>query len=114
MTGWFIGRFQPWHQGHAKCVEKILEECDRCTIIIKGAKESKSNPYTVVEVKTMIGAWIIFSGYKRRVDVQIIFGDSENMTAYYGRKVGWGFKEIKLDNKTEAISATKIRNNEKD
>jgi len=27
----------------------------------------------------------------------------------YGRKVGWGIREIKLDAATERISATKIR-----
>ncbi len=27
----------------------------------------------------------------------------------YGREVGWGIRQIKLDEKTEAISATKIR-----
>ena len=109
MTGWFIGRFQPWHEGHAKCVEKILEECDRCTIIIKSAEISESDPYTFVEVKAIIDSWIALSKHRGRVNVQIIYGDSKDLTVYYGRGVGWGFKEIKLDKKTEAISATKIR-----
>ena len=109
MTGWFIGRFQPWHEGHAKCVEKILEECDRCTVIVKCAEMSDSDPYTYDDVISIIKAWILKSRNKDKVDVQVIYGDSKDLTVYYGRKVGWKFKEIKLDKKTEAISATKIR-----
>jgi len=30
----------------------------------------------------------------------------------FGRKVGWGIREIRLDKTTEAISATKIREEE--
>jgi len=32
-----------------------------------------------------------------------------NLIIKSSRKVGWGIREIKLDEKTEAISATKIR-----
>ena len=67
---------------------------------IRDTPIDKDNPYTVRERKKMIKT--AFPKIKI-----IVIPDIEEIV--YGRKVGWGIREIKLDAETEAISATKIR-----
>jgi len=55
-TGLFIGRFQPFHNGHLKDIKDVLREVDEIVIGIGSINESKTeqNPFTVEERKTMI------------------------------------------------------------
>lgn len=50
-AGLFIGRFQPFHLGHWKVVEWILENHERVVIVIGSADKSRTrvNPFTVGE-----------------------------------------------------------------
>ncbi len=48
--------------------------------------------------------------WKGRYDV-ILIPDIERVC--YGREVGWDIRQIKLDDETEVISATKIREEHK-
>jgi nicotinamide-nucleotide adenylyltransferase len=47
----FIGRFQPFHNGHLKVIEQILEENDRVIIAIGSAEKNflPQNPFTAGE-----------------------------------------------------------------
>jgi len=113
-TGWYIGRFQPFHKGHQAMIEKILEECDTCVVLVRPMEKSEDNPYDMSEVYDSIYDWVDKSKLKDKVvAISPMFGADE-LTVYYGRKVGWDFKEIKLDKETEAISASKIRNDNLD
>ena len=40
MRGLFIGRFQPFHKGHLKAVEWILERCDELVIAVGSTQRS--------------------------------------------------------------------------
>jgi len=40
MRGLFIGRFQPFHKGHMKAVEWILERCDELIIAVGSTQRS--------------------------------------------------------------------------
>ncbi|UCD93220.1 MAG: nicotinamide-nucleotide adenylyltransferase [Methanobacteriota archaeon] len=52
----FVGRFQPFHNGHLFMVRKILEDLDRVIIGIGSAQHSHTprNPYTSSERQSMI------------------------------------------------------------
>ena len=95
-----IGKFQPFHEGHKKLIQTVLDEGKNVCVAIRDTGTDENNPYTSWEREKMI----------RDVFPQvriIVIPDIEEII--YGRKVGWGIREIKLDAETEAISATKIR-----
>jgi adenylylsulfate kinase len=103
-TGVFIGRFQPFHEGHKRCVEHILKERDRCLILVRDTVKSTTNPLSAKMRVAMIRA--AFSG-DPRVDVAVLPDKSADLAVYIGRDVGYDL--IKLDADTEAISATDLR-----
>ncbi len=56
--GVFIGRFQPFHEGHAKVVNTALENVDKLIILIGSANNPRTirNPFTFEERKEFISA----------------------------------------------------------
>ena len=56
MRGFYIGRFQPYHDGHHRMVEKIAEEVDELVLGIGSAGDSHmvSDPFTAGERVMMI------------------------------------------------------------
>ena len=52
----FIGRVQPFHNGHLKAIKYILKSCDYLIILIGSAQKSHEgeNPFTVGERMEMI------------------------------------------------------------
>lgn len=64
-TGLFIGRFQPFHNGHLKVIRDILEENERITIVIGGpAKTDEKNPFSFGERERMIRLALKSEGIK--------------------------------------------------
>lgn len=107
----FIGRFQPLHFGHVKLMRTVLDEGGKVCIGIRDTKKDKKNPYSVIERIDMIREEFspeIKAGTVKYVKMPDI------LDVCYGRDKGWGIRQIKLDKKTESISATKIRNKNKD
>lgn len=100
----FIGRWQPFHQGHKKLIETVLNEGKNALIAIRDTKISDKNPYSAEERYQMI--YEAMKDWGNRVRI-ITIPDIKNVI--YGRDVGWGIREIRLDEQTESISATKIR-----
>lgn len=103
-TGVFIGRFQPLHDGHRRCIEKVLAENDHCVVLVRDCERSDKNPFTYEERVAMIRA--AFPD-QRRVSVQRLADPGADLTVYIGREVGYDL--IQLDATTEAISATDVR-----
>lgn len=103
-TGVFIGRFQPFHEGHKRCVEKILNEKDRCIILLRDTEATEKNPFDTEKRKAFIRAEF---PDESRVIIQTVDDPSADLTIYIGRDVG--YQLIQLDAATEAISATDIR-----
>lgn len=102
----FIGRYSPFHLGHKKLIDTVLGEGKNVCIAIRDTEISEKDPYTYDEREKNIRKI-----YPNRERVQIIqIPDIEEVC--YGRKVGWGIRQIKLDEDTENISATKIRSGE--
>lgn len=97
----FIGRYQPLHDGHIKLMKKVMEEGKNVCVALRHTPISEKNPYTVKERQEMVRKTF---GDKVKI---IVVPDIEDVC--YGREVGWGIREIRLDPETEKISATKIR-----
>ncbi|OGJ58092.1 hypothetical protein A2881_05120 [Candidatus Peribacteria bacterium RIFCSPHIGHO2_01_FULL_55_13] len=103
-TGVFIGRFQPFHEGHRRCVGKILEQRDRCIILVRETETTEKNPIAVAERIGMIRAHFPDSS---RVEILTIQDPGADLSVFIGRDVGYDL--IELDAATEAISATDLR-----
>ncbi|MFA5599313.1 MAG: adenylyl-sulfate kinase [Phenylobacterium sp.] len=108
----FIGRYQclPPHAGHRGIIEKVMSEGKNVLIAFRDTKIDAKNPYSVEE---RMASWReVFSKEIESGQMKLIpIDDIEEVC--YGRDVGWGIRQIKLDEATEAISATKIREQSK-
>lgn len=105
-TGIYVGRFQPFHDGHKKCVMHILSECDRCEILLRDTPKTNKNPFSLAERMAMIR-----SNFEHeeniKIDIIPVNDEGAELTVYIGRGVGYDL--IQLDETTEKISATNIR-----
>lgn len=102
----FIGRFQPFHQGHLWVVDEILKEGKNVLICIRDIKPDEQNPFTAQEVETNIKKELWKYLAKERVKVMII-PDIESVN--FGRGVGYDIIEHIPPQEVGDISATKIR-----
>ena len=50
----FVGRWQPWHDGHQWLIEQRLKLNKKVWIAIRDVEPDKNNPYTPIEVKLNI------------------------------------------------------------
>jgi adenylylsulfate kinase len=103
-TGLFVGRFQPFHDGHRKCIEKILTTCDRCIVLMRETEYTEKNPFDVEKRKAMIREAFPDTA---QVEIQIFTDPGAELSVFIGREVG--YELIQLDEQTENISATDIR-----
>lgn len=98
----FIGRWQPFHAGHKALIQTVLDEGKNVLVGIRDTEISESDPFTAEEREKMIKEAL------PQVRT-IILPDIEEVV--YGRKVGWGIREIHLGEEIEKISGTEIRKN---
>ncbi|MDF2690422.1 MAG: cytidyltransferase-like domain protein [Gammaproteobacteria bacterium] len=56
--GVFIGRFQPFHEGHLHIIQKALESCDQLILIVGSIKRARTvkNPWDFQQRKSLIEA----------------------------------------------------------
>ena len=102
----FIGRWQPWHNGHRWLIDQRLQEGKNVLICVREVSKDDKNPYNPEEVKLNVENELQDLIDSKKVKV-IIIPDIESVN--YGRGVGYKIDEIILDEKTQQISATKIR-----
>ncbi len=103
-TAQMLGRWQPWHAGHQKLFEEILKKTGQVLIMVRDVQGVDDNPFNFETVqKNILGA---LKDYQNRIKIILV----PNITNIcYGRGVGYKIEEIVLDEKTQQISATKIR-----
>lgn len=103
----FIGRWQPFHEGHKRLIQVVLDEGGKVVIAVRDTPLSEGNPYAIED---------------RVARIKNVYGGNENVEVIaipdikevcYGRDVGWGVRRIRLEKQIEEISATKIRNSKK-
>lgn len=98
----FIGRWQPFHNGHDYIIRKKLEEGIPVLIAVRDTPLDESNPFSVKERMDMIRAAYVGE------DVQVIsIPDIESVNI--GRNVGYAVNEYQVPEDIKGISATQIR-----
>lgn len=102
----FIGRWQPWHDGHKWLIDQRLNEGKNVLICIRDIEPNDKNPFTAEEVEANIKRelWQLIGN--ERVKVMII-PDIESVN--FGRGVGYDIIEHLPPQEVSEISATKIR-----
>lgn len=100
----FIGRYQPFHNGHKALIETVLKEGKPVFIAVRDTLITDENPYDYDSREK-----IIKDSLKDWGDKVIVMKIPDVAEVCYGRGVGWGVREIKLSKDLEDISATKIR-----
>ena len=102
----FIGRWQPWHDGHRWLIDQRLNEGKNVLICVREVSQDDKNPYNPIDVKKNVEKELIDLINSGRVKVMII-PDIESVN--YGRGVGYDIIEHIPPKKIGEISATKIR-----
>ena len=102
----FIGRWQPWHNGHRWLIDQRLKEGRNVLICVREVSEDDQNPYNPLDVKKNIEKELEDLTSSNTVKV-IIIPDIESVN--YGRGVGYDIIEHIPPDDIGNISATKIR-----
>jgi len=130
MIGLFIGRFQPFHNGHLHAIKQILKECDKVIIGIGSANSeiTEQNPLNSIKRKELIekvmqsenitNCQIVLINdqethqlwadevRKKANPFDILYVSGENIRLDFIKSCGFEVKEVDFLN---GISATKIR-----
>jgi len=102
----FIGRYQPWHEGHRWLIDQRLKEGKNVWVAIRSRPDSPDEPWGADRVQANIKEELKDLIEEGKVIVSII-PDIESIN--YGRGVGYDIIEHTPPKKVEKISATKIR-----
>ncbi len=97
----FIGRWQPFHEGHKYLIDEALEKGENVCIAVRSTEISDKNPYTVEQRAEMIRRV-----YKDRVEI-IAIPDIKSINI--GRKVGYDVNRIDPPEHIGKISGTNVR-----
>ena len=102
----FIGRWQPWHEGHRWLIDQRLNEGKHVWIGIRNVEPSENQPWTAHEVMMNIQEELNDLIEKGRIFISIV-PDIESVN--YGRGVGYEIIEHVPPEDIKKVSATKIR-----
>ena len=101
---YMLGRFQPFHDGHKQLFQRALAKHGQVAIMVRDMPISESNPWKPEDICENIEQELYeYAGKFRCYPVPNI------MNITYGRGVGYKIEEEVLDEETQKISATKIR-----
>lgn len=104
----FIGRWQPWHDGHMWLIDQRLNEGKNVWIGIRNIIPDETNPQSPHEVLMNISQKLKDLIESGRVLITII-PDIESVN--YGRGVGYDIIEHLPPQEIHDISATELRKN---
>jgi nicotinamide mononucleotide adenylyltransferase len=102
----YIGRWQPWHEGHRWLIDQRLNERKNILICIRDIEPDAKNPWTAKEVETNLHIELKDLVDEGKVKVLII-PDIESINI--GRGVGYDVIEHIPPDQIKEISATSIR-----
>jgi hypothetical protein len=104
-TALFIGRYQPFHDGHRALIVEGLRRVGQVCIAVRDTHGiDDKNPYDFEYVKARIEHSL------REFEGRFAVVSLPNIThIFYGRDVGYAVERIDLDQSIENISATDLR-----
>ena len=105
----FVGRFQPYHQGHISLVMQKINEGIPALIMVRDIVPDAKNPFTTEQTVEMIEEYHTTKGHNVQV---ITIPDIESIN--FGRGVGYEINEFTPPENIGWISATGIRNSIKE
>jgi nicotinamide mononucleotide adenylyltransferase len=107
----YIGRWQPWHQGHRWLIDQRLDNGKNVLICIRDIEPDEKNPWTSKEVEANLQIELKDLVEQGRVKI-ITIPDIESINI--GRGVGYDLIEHCPPDEIKEISATRIRNKMKE
>lgn len=104
-TALFIGRYQPFHDGHKALIVEGLNRVGQVCIAVRNTQGTdEKNPFGFEYVRARIEHGL------RQYEGQFVVVPLPNITAvFYGRDVGYAVERIDLDASIQTISATDLR-----
>lgn len=104
-TALFIGRYQPFHDGHkALIVEGLRRVGQVCIAVRDTAGTDAKNPFSFDYVRARIEHGL------REYEGRFVVVQLPNIShVFYGREVGYAVERIELGDELEKISATETR-----
>ena len=102
----FIGRWQPWHEGHRWLIDQALNEGKKVVLCIRDVPKNEKNPWTSYEIMLNLTNELqdLIDDGKLRL---MIIPDIESVNI--GRGIGYDVIEHVPPQEIHDISATKIR-----
>jgi len=102
----FIGRWQPWHDGHQWLIDQRLKEGKNVCLAIRDVETNDNQPWPPQVIKQDLEVRFEEEIKEGKIKV-IIIPDIESVN--YGRGVGYEIIEHVPPTDIKEISATKIR-----
>lgn len=102
----FIGRWQPWHEGHRWLIDQALNEGKNVLLCIRDVKPDEKNPWSPIRVMMNLTDELIDLIEEGKLRIMII-PDIESVNI--GRGIGYDVIEHVPPEDIHEISATKIR-----
>ena len=102
----FIGRWQPWHDGHRWLIDQALNEDKKVLLCIRDIEPDEKNPWTAHEVMMNLTNELIDLIQEGKIKITTI-PDIESVNI--GRGIGYDIIEHIPPQEIHDISATAIR-----
>lgn len=104
-TAFFLGRYQPFHDGHKGLIEEGIRRVGQVCIAVRDTQGTdEKNPFDFLYVKSRIE-----TALAKYAGKFVIISVPNITNIYYGRDVGYKIEEIVADKALQLISATSIR-----
>lgn len=104
-TAFFLGRYQPFHEGHKALILEGLERVGQVCIGVRDTEGlDEKNPFGYSYIRARIE--MMMQDYMDKITILSM----PNITnIFYGRDVGYAVERINLPEALQVISATKVR-----
>lgn len=102
----YIGRWQPWHDGHRWLIDQRLNEGKKVLLCIRDVEPDEKNPWTAQQILKNLSESLLDLVQEGKVKIMII-PDIESINI--GRGVGYDVIEHCPPDEIKEISATAIR-----
>jgi adenylylsulfate kinase len=100
----FVGRYQPFHDGHKALIVEGLRRVGQVCIAVRDTPTDTKNPFGFEYVRARIEHGL------REFEGRFLVTQLPNIThIFFGRDVGYEVQRIELDAQLEAVSATDAR-----